>query len=67
MRSGELAVWAAHEQWRMEQLAYDIARGSATGAQCREAASVFEGIAERLRGYAAELDGVEVVDGDVDG
>ncbi|WP_438388600.1 hypothetical protein [Actinopolyspora saharensis] len=66
MRSGELAVWAAHEQWRMEQLAYDLARGSATGAQCREAASVFEGIAARLRGFADELDGAEVVDGGVD-
>ncbi|WP_438387041.1 hypothetical protein [Actinopolyspora saharensis] len=66
MRSGELAVWAAHEQWRMEQLAYDIPRGAATGQQCRDAAVAFERIAEKLRGYADELDGTETVEGDVD-
>ncbi|NYH79181.1 hypothetical protein FHR84_002515 [Actinopolyspora biskrensis] len=66
MRPGELATWAAHEQWTMEQLAYDIPRGAATGAQCRDAAVAFEGIAERLRGYADELDGAEVTEGGVD-
>ncbi|WP_157405289.1 hypothetical protein [Actinopolyspora halophila] len=62
MNRGELAVWAAHEQWRMEQLAYDLAGGHATGRQCREAAAVFDHLAAQLRGHADGLDGTVALD-----
>ncbi len=60
-------MWVASEQWVMEQVAYDIPRGVATGRQCRAAAVSFERIAERLRAYADEVEGVTVVEGGGDG
>ncbi|PRW64287.1 hypothetical protein CEP50_06270 [Actinopolyspora mortivallis] len=45
----------AHEQWRLEQLSYDVARRRCTARQCCEAAAVLERLSAGLREYAASL------------
>ncbi|WP_157062905.1 hypothetical protein [Actinopolyspora mortivallis] len=54
-RHGELATLLAHEQWRLEQLSYDVARRRCTARQCCEAATVLERLSAVLREYAARL------------
>ncbi|NYH79256.1 hypothetical protein FHR84_002590 [Actinopolyspora biskrensis] len=54
-RHGELATFLVHEQWRLEQLAYDIAGHRCTARQCAETAAAVERVSAVLRDYAASL------------
>ncbi|WP_017973272.1 hypothetical protein [Actinopolyspora halophila] len=54
-RHGELATFLVHEQWRLEQLAYDIAGHRCTLRQCAETAAAVERVSVVLRDYAASL------------
>ncbi|WP_017976325.1 hypothetical protein [Actinopolyspora halophila] len=63
----KLAITLRHEQWVLDQVAYDLAGGRATARQCSETAVVLERVARLLRDHAAAASfGGGAVDGVVD-
>ncbi|PRW64733.1 hypothetical protein [Actinopolyspora mortivallis] len=50
-----LALLLTHEQWMVDQVAYDLAGGRATARQCAETARLLERAARQLREHGAAL------------